>query len=129
MRVTSRVCAVVVTLAFAPAVRAQEAPKPGPEHEVLKKMVGDWTLTMKFAGKNQSLAPTDSATFFIKDQQSLLIDVTDELPAKSIPVLDKIEGVKEAFKVPNPERILLLVTPKIVIDEEEELILGGPQTP
>ena len=29
---------------------AQEAPKPGPEHEVLKKMVGDWTLTMNFGG-------------------------------------------------------------------------------
>jgi hypothetical protein len=50
MRVTNRVCAVVAVLVFAPAVRAQEAPKPGPEHEVLKKLVGDWTLTMKFAG-------------------------------------------------------------------------------
>ena len=49
MRGTSRVCAVVA-LAFAPAVQAQEAPKPGPEHEVLKKMVGDWTLTMNFGG-------------------------------------------------------------------------------
>ena len=50
MRVTSRVCAVAAVLAFAPAVRAQEPPKPGPEHEVLKKMAGDWTLTMKFGG-------------------------------------------------------------------------------
>jgi len=29
---------------------AQEAPKPGPEHEVLKKLVGNWTTTMKFGG-------------------------------------------------------------------------------
>ena len=50
MRVTSRVCAVVVALACASAVRAQDGAKPGPEHELLKKMVGDWTLTMKFAG-------------------------------------------------------------------------------
>src|SRR5262245_63294417 len=34
----------------APAARAQESPKPGPEHEVLKKHVGTWDLTMKFGG-------------------------------------------------------------------------------
>lgn len=45
-----RACAVVAVLAFAPVVSAQEPPKPGPEHEVLKKMAGDWTLTMKFGG-------------------------------------------------------------------------------
>jgi hypothetical protein len=45
-----RVCAMVAVLAFAPVVSAQEPPKPGPEHEVLKKMVGDWTLTMKMMG-------------------------------------------------------------------------------
>ena len=32
------------------AARSQETIKPGPEHEVLKKMEGDWTLTMKVAG-------------------------------------------------------------------------------
>ena len=37
-------------LAAAPAARAQEPPKPGPEHEVLKKHVGTWDLTMKFGG-------------------------------------------------------------------------------
>ena len=42
--------AVAVAVAFAPVAVAQEAPKPGPEHEVLKKMVGDWTLTMNFGG-------------------------------------------------------------------------------
>lgn len=29
---------------------AQDVPKPGPEHEVLKKMEGTWDATMKFAG-------------------------------------------------------------------------------
>lgn len=41
-------CAVVTLLA--PAAIAQEAPKPGPEFDVLKKMVGNWDLTMKFGG-------------------------------------------------------------------------------
>jgi hypothetical protein len=31
-------------------VPAQEFPKPGPEHEILKKLVGNWDLTMKFGG-------------------------------------------------------------------------------
>jgi Protein of unknown function (DUF1579) len=44
-------CAVaVVGLVAAPAVRAQEPAKPGPEHEVLKKHVGTWDTTMKFMG-------------------------------------------------------------------------------
>ena len=33
-----------------PSVRAQEGPKPGPEHEYLKKMAGDWDLTMTAGG-------------------------------------------------------------------------------
>jgi hypothetical protein len=41
--------ALAVVLA-APAARAQEPPKPGPEHEVLKKMVGTWDVTMKMDG-------------------------------------------------------------------------------
>jgi hypothetical protein len=44
-------CAAALTVALtAPAARAQEGPKPGPEHEVLKKQVGTWDLTMKFDG-------------------------------------------------------------------------------
>ena len=39
--------ALAVVLAV-PSVRAQEGPKPGPEHEYLKKMEGNWDLTMKF---------------------------------------------------------------------------------
>lgn len=50
MKVASLFGAVALTLFVAPAVQAQEGPKPGPEHEFLKKMVGDWTLTMKFGG-------------------------------------------------------------------------------
>lgn len=30
--------------------QAQDLPKPGPEHEILKKMVGTWDVTMKMAG-------------------------------------------------------------------------------
>jgi hypothetical protein len=44
-------CAVALAAVLvAPAARAQDAPKPGPEHEVLKKLVGNWDLTMKFGG-------------------------------------------------------------------------------
>jgi hypothetical protein len=49
-----RVCqfgaAVVALVVAIPAVRAQEGPKPGPEHEILKKHEGVWDLTMKFEG-------------------------------------------------------------------------------
>jgi len=49
---TVRICCVaaVAGLILAPAVRAQEQPKPGPEHEVLKKLEGTWEATMKFGG-------------------------------------------------------------------------------
>ena len=50
MSALKRFCAVAVAVVFAPSVQAQEAPKIGPEHDVLKKMVGDWTLTMKYGG-------------------------------------------------------------------------------
>lgn len=42
--------AVAVAAVLAAPAPAQEAPKPGPEHEVLKKMEGNWDLTMKFGG-------------------------------------------------------------------------------
>ena len=35
---------------LAPTAGAQEPPKPGPEHEMLKKWVGTWDTTMKFMG-------------------------------------------------------------------------------
>ena len=39
--------AAVVAL---PSARAQEIPKPGPEHEVFKHWVGTWDVTMKAGG-------------------------------------------------------------------------------
>jgi len=43
-------CTLAVALLTCAPVVAQEGPKPGPEHEVLKKLAGDWTLVMKFGG-------------------------------------------------------------------------------
>jgi hypothetical protein len=44
-------CAVaLVAVLGASTASAQEFAKPGPEHEVLKKMEGNWDLTMKVAG-------------------------------------------------------------------------------
>jgi hypothetical protein len=37
----------MATVLAAPAARAQDFPKPGPEHEFLKKHVGTWDITMK----------------------------------------------------------------------------------
>lgn len=41
---------VLALLASVAAVRAQEAPKPGPEHEKMKALVGDWDATIKMMG-------------------------------------------------------------------------------
>jgi Protein of unknown function (DUF1579) len=47
-----RICAIAVAgLVAVPAARAQEfPPKPGPEHELLKKMEGTWEATTKAGG-------------------------------------------------------------------------------
>ena len=51
MKTAFRVCAVALVVALAtPSVRAQDPPKPGPEHEMLKKMEGTWDLVMKAGG-------------------------------------------------------------------------------
>ncbi|QJW95831.1 DUF1579 domain-containing protein [Frigoriglobus tundricola] len=42
-------CAVAAVVLLTSAVPAQP-PKPGAEHEVLKKLEGDWDLVMKFGG-------------------------------------------------------------------------------
>ena len=42
--------AVCSLMAAAPFAAAQDFPKPGPEHEMLKKWVGTWDTTMKMAG-------------------------------------------------------------------------------
>jgi len=43
-------CALVAAAVLAAPAPAQEPVKPGPEHEILKKMEGNWDLTMKFTG-------------------------------------------------------------------------------
>ncbi len=51
MKTVLTFCAVVATTVFVtPNIQAQESPKPGPEHEMLKKMEGVWDATMKFEG-------------------------------------------------------------------------------
>jgi hypothetical protein len=51
MKTVRDFCVVAMAAVLAaPAAQAQDFPKPGPEHEVLKKLEGNWDLTMKFAG-------------------------------------------------------------------------------
>src|SRR5687768_3142486 len=53
------VCAVAVAgFLAAPAARAQEPPKPGPEHDLLKKMVGTWDVAMNFGGMETKATAT-----------------------------------------------------------------------
>lgn len=49
--------ALAVALA-APAARAQQPAKPGPEHEILKKMEGTWDATMKMMGQESKATAT-----------------------------------------------------------------------
>ncbi len=42
--------AVFAAVALAGVASAQDMPKPGPEHDELKKLVGTWDLVMKFGG-------------------------------------------------------------------------------
>jgi hypothetical protein len=42
--------AVIVVAVLAAPAWSQELPKPGPEHEVLKALVGTWTTSMKVGG-------------------------------------------------------------------------------
>ncbi|MBA4190247.1 MAG: hypothetical protein C0467_19855 [Planctomycetaceae bacterium] len=51
MKSLSRFCAAALTVVvLAQAAPAQEGPKAGPEHDILKKMEGNWDLVMKFGG-------------------------------------------------------------------------------
>ena len=43
--------AALIAVVAAPTTRAQEPAKPGPEHEVLKKLEGTWDTTMKVMGQ------------------------------------------------------------------------------
>ena len=47
---TKFVAAMTAAITLAGAAAAQDMPKPGPEHDDLKKLVGTWDLTMKFGG-------------------------------------------------------------------------------
>jgi hypothetical protein len=46
-----RFIAVIVAAVLVVPAWSQEMPKPGPEHLVLKAMVGTWESTMKFGGR------------------------------------------------------------------------------
>ena len=43
--------ALVLLALMVPTLAAQEPPKPGPEHDLLKKQVGTWDTVMKADGK------------------------------------------------------------------------------
>ncbi len=45
-----RKMAMIVVAVLAMPVGAQEMPKPGPEHKMLREMEGTWESTMKFGG-------------------------------------------------------------------------------
>ena len=45
-----RIMAAIVAVVLVGSTVAQEAPKPGPEHEMLKQKEGTWVTTMKVAG-------------------------------------------------------------------------------
>mgnify|MGYP002778546611 CR=1 FL=1 len=49
MKTVRSFCAVAVAVLAAPA-GAQEPPKPGPEHALLKKLEGNWDVVMKYGG-------------------------------------------------------------------------------
>jgi hypothetical protein len=51
MKSTVWFCAIAVCIFLtSPRTVAQEPPKPGPEHDILKKHVGTWDLVMSFDG-------------------------------------------------------------------------------
>jgi hypothetical protein len=50
MRELAVLVTAVAVLAVGTETRAQEQPKPGPEHELLKKRVGTWDTTLKAGG-------------------------------------------------------------------------------
>lgn len=50
--------AAVCCVLAAGSTLAQEMPKPGPEHEMLKKLVGEWDVTMKMHGQESKGSST-----------------------------------------------------------------------
>jgi hypothetical protein len=51
-------CAIALAALIGPSAVAQEPPKPGPEHEILKKHVGTWDATMKMEGMETKAVAT-----------------------------------------------------------------------
>ena len=49
---------VLAAVVAVPAIRAQELPKPGPEHEVLKRMEGTWEVAVKGGGMESKATVT-----------------------------------------------------------------------
>jgi Protein of unknown function (DUF1579) len=49
-RLVTIVCCVLALVIWALPLAAQQPPKPGPEHEMLKKFEGTWDATMNFGG-------------------------------------------------------------------------------
>lgn len=47
LKVSRLLTALAASLVFAPALLAQELPKPGPEHARLKELEGNWDAVMK----------------------------------------------------------------------------------
>jgi hypothetical protein len=58
MNSTRYLCAIALAALIAPPTDAQEPPKPGPEHEMLKKQVGTWDATMKMEGMETKAVAT-----------------------------------------------------------------------
>jgi hypothetical protein len=53
MKTLRLICAVMLAAAMtAPTARAQEPPKPGPEHAHLKKFEGNWDTTFTMGGQS-----------------------------------------------------------------------------
>ena len=50
MKTVRWLCAIALAGSLVAPAAAQEPPKPGPEHELLKKMVGTWDVTMNVGG-------------------------------------------------------------------------------
>lgn len=69
-----RIRLLAVVLAFAATAvvaRAQEAPKPGPEHEKFKELVGNYDTTVKFGGmetKAKAVYKLDFGGFYLIEE-------------------------------------------------------------
>lgn len=62
---------VLALAALVAAGRAQEPAKPGPEHDYLKTMVGEWEATVKFGGgetKAKASYKLDFGGFFLVEE-------------------------------------------------------------